>query len=390
VPIRTAPLLSLVALAGLLAGCQRAEEVEHYRQLKPEAVLKTYFGETAPPPVERAPTESDRMFAAIVVHEKQFWFFKLVGPIEAVDRQSEAFVTLIRSVHFNAAAENGKPAWTLPQGWRELPASGTGPAPRFATLQIGAGEKPLEVAVTSLPLEGIEALLMNINRWRGQMGLGPLESKEQFDETINRMKTSDGDPALLVSLAGRFQAGGMGRPPLAGVDKKELPPGHPSIEPKVGSTDAAGPSAPSPEAPSAPLKFDAPTGWQIGEPDAIRSAVWTVKDGSQTAEISVTPMPAGDLPRNINRWRGQLKLPEADEKEIAATIKPIQIGNESGSYVEIVGPKDATRRETILAVIVPQPDKVWFIKLRGDAELAEREKPRFEAFAKSIQFISPK
>ena len=265
--IRTALLLRLVALAGLLTGCQRAEVVEHYRQLKPEAVLKTYFGETAPPPVERAPPESDRMFAAIVVREKQFWFFKLVGPIEAVDRQSEAFFTLIRSVHFNAGSENGKPTWTLPQDWRELPASGTGFAARFATLQIGSGEKPLEVAVTSLPLEGIEALLMNINRWRGEMGLGPLESKEQFDETINRMKTSDGDPALLVSLAGRFQAGGMGRPPFAAVDKKDLPPGHPSIEPKDGSADAA--AAPSPEALSAPLKFDTPAGWHVGEPDAM-------------------------------------------------------------------------------------------------------------------------
>lgn len=372
-------MLSLIALAGLLAGCQRADEIEHYRQLKREAVLKI-FGETAPPPVERAPPESDRMFAAIVIRAPQFWFFKLVGPIDAVDRQSEAFIALIRSVHFNA--DSGKPAWTLPQGWRELPASGTGLAARFATLQTGTADKPLDVAVTSLPLEGVEAIIMNINRWRSHMGLRPVETKEQLAETVSPLKTESGEQAFVVSLAGRFQAGGMGRPPFAAGDKADLPPGHPTIDPNAGPT---APDAAAAEAPSAPLKFDTPAGWQAGEPDAIRSAVWTVKDGSQKAEISITPMPAGDLPSNVNRWRGQLKLPDADDKEIAAMVKPFQVGKASGSYVEIVGPKDAKPRETILAVIVPQPDKVWFIKLKGDAELAEREKPRFEAFAKSIQ-----
>lgn len=386
--IRTAPLLSLIALAGLLAGCQRADEIEHYRQLKPEAVLKI-FGETAPPPVERAPPESDRMFAAIVIHAPQFWFFKLVGPIDAVDRQSEAFIALIRSVHFNADGENGKPAWTLPQGWRELPASGTGPAARFATLQTGTADKPLDVAVTSLPLEGVEAIIMNINRWRTQMGLRPVETKEQLAETVSPLKTDSGEQAFVVSLAGRFEAGGMGRPPFAAGDKADLPPGHPSVDPNAGAT---APDSAAAEAPSAPLKFDTPAGWQVGEPDAMRAAVLTVKDGSRTAEITVTPLPpfAGDVAKNVNRWRGQLKLPDADDKEIAAMVKPFQVGKASGSYVEIVGPKDAKPREAILAVIVPQPDKVWFIKLKGDAELAEREKPRFEAFAKSIQLNSSK
>src|SRR4051794_31494284 len=211
---RTAPILTLAALAGLLAGCQREEKVEHYRQLKPEALLRTYFGVSSPPPATAPASvpadadvpKTDRMLAAIVPHSPQFWFFKLVGPIEAVDAQTDAFKSLISSLEFDA---DGKPKWTLPKGWRAEGASGTGPAARFATLKTSPGEKSLEVPVTSLELEGIEALLMNINRWRGQMGLSPVETKEQVAEILDPAKTSDGSPAFIVHMAGKFQPAGM-------------------------------------------------------------------------------------------------------------------------------------------------------------------------------------
>ena len=39
-----------------------------------------------------------------------------------------------------------------------------------------------------------------------------------------------------------------------------------------------------------------------------------------------------------------------------------------------------------LGVILPHGAKTWFVKLQGDSALAEREKPNFEAFVKSIRF----
>ncbi|HKD36967.1 MAG TPA: hypothetical protein VKB78_09200, partial [Pirellulales bacterium] len=369
--------------------------IEHYQQLKPEALLKVYFnGATPPAPAARAemnrPPATDRMLSAIVLHAPNFWFFKMVGPVDAVGQQLDDFSSLIRSVHFD---KDGKPAWSLPKGWRQLPGSGEGPAARFATLQIGGeaagGTKPLEVAVTSLPAGGIDALVMNIDRWRGQMGLGPVKTKEELAETITPVKTSDGDTAFLVNLDGQFKAGGLGGGPFAGGAKAELPAGHPPIESKGAGTIS---SATPPEASNEAPKFDLPKEWQMGSPDQMRAAVMTVKDGDRAAEVSITPLPpfGGGVAKNVNRWRSQLKLPEASEKEIAAMVKPITVGGLEGSYVEIVGPKELAPRETILAVIVRQSDKVWFIKLKGDADLAEREKPRFEAFVKSLKFEAAK
>ena len=39
---------------------------------------------------------------------------------------------------------------------------------------------------------------------------------------------------------------------------------------------------------------------------------------------------------------------------------------------------------SILGVMAAAGGRVWFTKLLGDADLAQREKPRFEAFVKSL------
>ena len=55
-------------------------------------------------------------------------------------------------------------------------------------------------------------------------------------------------------------------------------------------------------------------------------------------------------------------------------------------YVELVGPEDAQPRESILAVLVTQESRIWFFKLKGDADLAKREQGRFESFVRSVRF----
>jgi len=59
--------------------------------------------------------------------------------------------------------------WSLPKGWTEAPGSGM----RYATLTPpGAGKLEMSVVVLPGPAGGEPA---NVNRWRGQIGLPPLE-----------------------------------------------------------------------------------------------------------------------------------------------------------------------------------------------------------------------
>jgi len=57
-----------------------------------------------------------------------------------------------------------------------------------------------------------------------------------------------------------------------------------------------------------------------------------------------------------------------------------------GKFVELVAPETASPRESILAVVINVGEFSWFIKLRGDSELAEMEKQHFLGFVASFKF----
>lgn len=89
------------------------------------------------------------------------------------------------------AAAAGELQYTVPAGWRELPASGI----RKATLQI----EDAELSVLVFPGD-VGGELANINRWREQIGLAAVE--ESALATITRALTISQHPASYVDLIG--------------------------------------------------------------------------------------------------------------------------------------------------------------------------------------------
>ena len=148
-------------------------------------------------------TPTDRLLGAVVPHGAQTWYFKMVGPMDAVASQGAAFRSLIESLRFEN--EPGPPQWTLPESWQEKPKSGE----RMATLSVDAGGKTLEISVIPLATDSApNSLLDNINRWRGQMQLAPISADQLAAETT--LLNLPGGQATLVNLAGNFRSGGMG------------------------------------------------------------------------------------------------------------------------------------------------------------------------------------
>ena len=73
-----------------------------------------------------------------------------------------------------AAADAPNPQWTVPADWQEGKASSM----RRATfLAKGADGQTAEIVVSVFPGD-VGGLLANINRWRGQIGLGPVAPDE--------------------------------------------------------------------------------------------------------------------------------------------------------------------------------------------------------------------
>jgi hypothetical protein len=101
-------------------------------------------------------------------------------------------------------------AWDLPRDWTETPGEGM----RFATIkpsaaQTGAGKIDVSVIMLPGPAGGE---LANVNRWRGQIGLAPIE-----DGARTQMRKEVKSKAGTVSLYDFIGEGPKNERMLAGL-----------------------------------------------------------------------------------------------------------------------------------------------------------------------------
>jgi hypothetical protein len=158
--------------------------------------------------------EKSRVLAAVLKREGVAWFFKMTGEDDLVAQQKSAFVEFLKSVGFPTATEQvqlpashppldsaapvsllsatppsaeGRPAWEMPAGWREVPAG------QFLVAKFvltGAGSAQAAVNVSRSAGDG-GGLLANVNRWRNQLGLTVLAAGE-LDAQIREAQGTEG------------------------------------------------------------------------------------------------------------------------------------------------------------------------------------------------------
>jgi hypothetical protein len=355
----------LTGLTLLAAGCNSREQVTSYTVRKPELIDPTLAAAAAA--AEPKPTQ---ILGAIALLEEAGWFFKITGDPAQVESKRDDFLAFVKSVRFTGAQP--QPSWDLPTGWTELPPDEF----RFATLQIPADPKPLELAVSVLPknVAAEEFVLINVNRWRGQVSLPPIIAAD-LDKETETFKVDDHD-CKFVSLVGESAGGGMGGAPFAPFARGA------SAAPGTSPTTPVRPRATGASAVEDKLTFETPDGWAPGKTNEFRRAAFIVKDGEKEVEITVIPLGlgSGTLLENVNRWRGEVKLPDAKESDLPTIVKKVDALGVKADYVELVGPA-----KTTLGAIAPVGDQVWFVKLKGDNELAARENARFQEFVKSLR-----
>lgn len=147
-----------------------------------------------------------RILATIFPTQMHSWFIKAFAPSAAIETHRDAFIELCESVRFSTDAASAAPPVAPP------PASPARGAPAWGPLpddwSVDAAPRPMSVAsmtvagdasLTITPLPGSQDALANVNRWRRQLGLGPLETIEQASPVSVEMA---GHPAVIVDLAG--------------------------------------------------------------------------------------------------------------------------------------------------------------------------------------------
>jgi len=130
-------------------------------------------------------------------------FLKSVSFPEADEQLAETEVrrprpvsTNVKEVPHTAAASSGKPTWDVPAGWQEQAAP---PMVLSSFLISGADGGKATVTVSMLP-GNAGGPLANVNRWRGQLGLAPVEEAElaKLASPLDVL----GGKAMLVEMSG--------------------------------------------------------------------------------------------------------------------------------------------------------------------------------------------
>lgn len=104
----------------------------------------------------------------------------------------------------------------------------------------------------------------------------------------------------------------------------------------VKSVQFAGSADPQP-------KWELPEGWSELPGNQFRFATLRLPASAGQLEITVTTLPRGDTPAeeyvlaNVNRWRGQVGLPQVSAEELAGTTETFKVGPHDATFVSLVG-----------------------------------------------------
>lgn len=301
-------------------------------------------------------------------------------------------------------------AYDLPEGWATLAPTSM----RAVNLTVESDPR----AECTLVLLGGSAggLAANVNRWRGQMGLGPLAPADlealPEDELL-------GAPAVRIDFAGDYTGmGGGGGAGFRMVGLLAVAPGGSaflkftgpapivaaelaafdrlarSLRPadSAAPTDAAEPVASSSDSDEeqAILRWTAPDSWTEGPARMLRDVTYTT-DPAGTVEcyISILAGDGGGIRSNLDRWRGQMGAAPLTSTELAE-LERIDCLGSTAVLIEIAGDFEGMGGQRIadalmLGAVASLDGRTVFVKLVGPATGADAERERFLQFVQSLE-----
>jgi len=143
---------------------------------------------------------SESILAAIVPAGGETWFFKLTAPNAGLEAGRPGFLALLKSIEVGEKTLHPesieRPGINLevPEGWEKNP----GNAMRAASFRIPSTDGiDGDVSVIPLPGDG-GSDLENVNRWRAQLRLPPLESES--DPALGTKEEGKSDTFLLTHM----------------------------------------------------------------------------------------------------------------------------------------------------------------------------------------------
>jgi hypothetical protein len=284
------------------------------------------------------PYVKQRLLGAFINTDEGLWAIKLMGRADEVATHKDEFEQFVKSIRLTGKGKQ-KPEWTAPTSWEYVPGSGM----RYATFRL---PKQLEVGIFYFEGGG-GGLLRNVNRWRDQMKLDPI-SERGFMRDVTVVELAGGQKAYMLDVESARVA--------------------PLREENSGSGD------------DNPLTFTKPEGWVEQPKGQFAVLAFAIADGEQKARVTLT-IAGGSLEANVNRWRGEVGLPDLDAAQVRQSLRDTTFNGDAAYQADLIG----TQGKSTIGVIYPVGDRSLFVKMMGDSELVAKQKAKFEAFVGSLK-----
>ena len=124
-----------------------------------------------------------------------------------------------------------------------------------------------------------------------------------------------------------------------------------------------------------------PDGWTEKAGSGMRMASYAIEGTS--IDFYLISLSMGDVPSNVNRWRGQVGLPVASPEEIADDTETFDADGKTVQYIEIYNEEDG---KGIIAAIIDLMPKYWYFTAKGSVEELKANAAEIRAFLESLQF----
>jgi hypothetical protein len=179
---------------------------------------------------------------------------------------------------------------------------------------------------------------------------------------------------------------------IAGCGKEEpvsylVPKEEPAPAPMTMGSDAdnqavmAAHAAMSAQMPASPgYESTLPEGWTEVPGSGMRKASYTIAGTS--IDFYLIALSMGDVPSNVNRWRGQVGLPAAAPEEIAQEVQSFQASGHDVSYIEIY---NAEGGKGIIAAIVDLSPSYWYFTAKGSVDELKAHASEIRGFLESLK-----
>ena len=339
------------------------------------------------------PMSERRILGAVIPYKDVAYFLKATDKTERLALAESDFRTVVE--RFAIDTEKREMNFQLPENWTSKWRDDGGQFNVIAEFNVKAGSgEPIKFTVTELSKPADVAawdsyLLVNINRWRGQLQLPETDLVAIRNELPSIKREGFALPATIFDATGAGNAASTGAGTAASTGA--------GTAASTGASTAASPPAPASAilpTPESPLKlaYEKPDSWEIQAAKPFRLATFKIANSERSGEVVVSLAKDSPVP-NAEMWFEQVL--QRDDKAIIRPLatksvneaEEIQAGTRPGKLYSIRSGDEATAPVLLVAAIPTGENELClFVKLKSDLRTSEEQKSNLLSFVNSLRW----